>query len=153
MMPEQTVRTITFGVLAGAIWSILPGTFSSLYWPAGQAITVVVAAVITGILTSLVLSIPLQRAGRLETLLWSVTALPVGAFVFGTLTSTVQFVWQLATGVGYRFVQRGFDPLGNGLNAAIYSSNPLFALFLMPLAIGTTFLLRLTLLSRATRNH
>src|SRR5262245_38614857 len=101
-MRNRLLRTIAFGVLAGATWSIMPGTFSSLYWPAGQAITVIVAAVITGIFTSLVLSIPLQRAGRLETLLLGVVALPLGAFLFGTLASTVQFAWQLATGVGYR---------------------------------------------------
>ena len=150
---RRTLRTITFGIFAGAIWSIMPGTFSSLYWPAGQAITVVVAGVITGILTSLVLSIPLQRAGRLRTLLLGVIALPLGAFLFGTLVSTVQFAWQLATGVSYRFVRRGFDPLGTGLTAAMYSSSNVLALLLIPLAIGTTFLLRFTLLSQVTRNH
>src|SRR5262245_6579300 len=88
--PRLTIRSVVFGVVAGGLWSLLPGIFTQLSRPAEQAITVLLAGVVTGVLITLALSIPLKQAGVVRTTLLGILALPFSAFLFGVLLSVVQ---------------------------------------------------------------
>ena len=77
------IQTLTFGIVAGCLWSLVPGTLGELYRSEGQVLTVLLAGVVTGVLTSIALSGLLEKSRRVLTLLLGLLALPLGAFLFG----------------------------------------------------------------------
>jgi hypothetical protein len=132
-------RTLIFGSVSGALWSFVAGALDNLFDSKGQTITVVVAGLLTGIAVSFILLFPLSRSGRGSRILLGLAALPLGAFVFGILASSIQLIVKTLGGVPYSFVEYGFNPITIGFNYAVYSVISVFALALFPLALFTTY--------------
>ena len=143
-------RVVAFGILAGSVWSLVPGVLSELLRDRDQALMVVAAGMATGVVVSLLLyrallGVPLRGAALLGAL-----SLPLGAFVFGVTISVVHLLAQAVTGATYRFAEGGFGPVTNGVFYAYYSVFyglvPRFGLglLLFPMAVLTTCCLQRT---------
>ena len=138
----RRVSLMMFGAVAGAIWAIVPLVLLDMFHPVGQAITVFVAGVMTGIVMSQLLAITLAGRGRPATLLAGVFAYPVAAFVFGMLISIVQWLAKGTLGVTYRVMRDGFAPIESGVGLAVAATFWPFALVLVPIAVWTTHQLK-----------
>lgn len=126
-------RALAFGVVSGLLWSEAPREMWG-FRTRGEAVTVVVAGILAGVLVSLALAAPLLRGRRWQAVGYGVLSLPAGAFAFGVLVTLVTEV----TGVSYQFTS-GAGPLETGLLLALASIG---AFFLLPQAVLTTLLLR-----------
>jgi hypothetical protein len=144
---NTNLRVLTFGVVSGLIWSVIPGLLSELFRSTGETVTVLVSGILTGALTSFALRAPLAKCRRQTAILLGLLSLPFGAFAFGVLTSLVQWVVRELTGTSYRFVAHDFSPFHTGISYAVLSAVSIFAFVLFPLAVLTTFLLRAMVLS------
>ena len=134
---NTTRRVIIFGIVSGLIWSVIPGVLTELFQSGREAIEVTTAGLLTGIIISLVLKWPLKKFGKRTTLMMGLLSLPLGAFVFGLIFSV------LHPSGGFNAGQHGFsDALQVAIEYAICSVISLFAIFLLPLAVLTTFALR-----------
>jgi len=83
-----------------------------------------------------------MTVGRLGVLLLGILALPLGGFCFGVCLSLVR----AGAGISASSGDDQFTPLTLGAEYAVFSVISLFAVFLIPLAVLTTFLLRAVLL-------
>lgn len=144
-----TLRILIFGAVAGVIWSLIPGAVSELLTSSGEALTVLLAGCVTGILIALGLRWPLAEYGRRATLPLGFLVLPSAAFIFGIAVSLVHLAVQSLAGVTYRFAE--YSPLEIGLRYGIYSIVPLGPV-LLPLSIFTTYLFYRTI-ALAGRGH
>jgi len=57
------VKVITFGVISGLIWSVVPGTLNDLF-RSNESILVIAAGALTGLVVSLAFKAPLTKFGR-----------------------------------------------------------------------------------------
>jgi hypothetical protein len=144
---------LIFGIITGFLWAFVPGILSELLRSDIEISTVLVAGVVTGVLTSIVLSAPAEKSPPVVTLCLGLLALPLGAFLFGISISVTHLAPSLITGTTYRFVETGFHPLRTGFQYAFYSVFSVFALGLFPMAVFTTFLLRTSLRWRSSVNR
>ena len=136
------MRAMTFGIVAGLLWSLIPGRLSELLRSDGEVFAVLLAGVLTGITVSLILSAPVKTSGVVATLVLGLLSMPVGAFFFGVSISVLHFAIKLPIGVSYRFVEYGFHPVRIGIQYATYGSITVFSFVFFPLAVLTTFLLQ-----------
>ena len=136
------LRVLAFGVVSGLIWSLVPGTLSELFRSPGETATVIVSAVLSGIVTSFTLAAALARFKHVAAIFFGLLSLPLGAFAFGVLLSLVQWLVREFNGVAYSFVEPEFAPFTAGAEYALLSVISVFAFVLFPLAVLTTFLLR-----------
>jgi hypothetical protein len=128
--------------MSGLIWSGLGGGFlSGDSFAYGEMATVLGAGIITGILVSFMLKLPLSKCGRFATLGYGLLSLPVGAFAFGFITSLIQLAVRAFTGISYSMVS-SFNPVEAGILFALVSTVSICAIVYLPLAVITTFLLR-----------
>jgi hypothetical protein len=106
------------------------------------------AGIFTGALVSFSLYKPLVRFGRCGTLLLGIIALPLGAFCFGFIFALVGMVtgdlggratWASALYSGFLFAYM----------TAVCSCLSWWGLILLPSALLTTYLLRLTAIHRS----
>jgi hypothetical protein len=136
-------RLMLFGALAGVAWAVVPWFLIDMIRPPGQAVTAFASGAMTGALVALLLAFPLRQSGPAGTLLVGVLSYPLGAFIFGFVTSIVHLLVSRAFGVEYRFVESGFAPVRVGLSLAGYAALfwP-FPLILVPLALWTTYQLK-----------
>jgi hypothetical protein len=91
----------------------------------------------TGIAVSLTLKTPLARFGRGWALFFGLASLPLGAFIFGVVFAILD-VSQWLNGSQYGI----FNVFLIGGNYALFSVVSIFTIFLLPLAVLTTFILR-----------
>ena len=144
---NTTTRVITFGVISGLIWSAIAAMLSGL----SDDTTVIISGILTGLFVSMVLKSPLQKFGRWSCFVLGVISLPVGAFIFGFIISVVQLVASKITGSGnFPFIDPTSGPLQTGLMYAFLSVVSLFVIGLLPLAVLTTFILRVVIHRRET---
>jgi hypothetical protein len=138
-------RIIFFGLCSGAIWSLVPGFLSEILRPGGQALTVIAAGIVTGMILALLLAFPLLKTGWVYGAWLGLLSLPLGAFTFGVSISVVQYLLFNMTGIAYRFVNPRFAPMSAGADYALGSLLPYFAIVLLPCAVLTTLCLQRTL--------
>src|ERR1039458_3913905 len=132
-------RILIFGMISGLLWSLVPGTLGELFASPGETLSVLGAGVLTGVGVSFLLYLPLARLGRRDpvrcVLIASILSLPAGAFLFGVVVSSLQFVVRMVTGANYGFVHDGFAPVETGFVYALFSVASYFVLGVLPLAI------------------
>jgi uncharacterized membrane protein len=134
---NTTFRVVFFGLISGPIWSVIPGVSSSLFQSGKDAIEVVAAGLLTGVIISLVLELPLKRFGKAVATILGLLSLPLGALAFGFVFSIPHHDRTFNDG------QHGFcNAIQLATEYAILSVISVFAVFLLPLAILTTFVLR-----------
>jgi hypothetical protein len=150
------LRVLTFGIGSGLVWAIIAGVLDQLFVSTGEVVTVLASGVLSGIVVSFLLLVPLAKSGRWVSLVFGLLSLPLGAFAFAVLASAVQWAARESTGFTGRFIASGFSPVDSGLELALLSIISIFAFLLFPLAVLTTFLLRGVILwkgrSAQTRN-
>ncbi len=134
-------RTILFGTVSGLMWSIVPLTVSELWSSVGQTVSVLVAGSVTGVCVSLIICQPLCRINS-KVVHLGFYSLPLGGFLFGVIVSFTQLGAKLLTGASYRYLEHGFHPFLTGAQWALCSVFSAFGFVLVPLAVGTTYLLR-----------
>ena len=128
-------RIFAFGAVSGLIWSAIAGVILHLsFGSLGATVATLLSGILVGILLSIALVVPLARLGRSSVFVLGLLSLPLGVFLFGIIISLVA----LLAGESYADVR----PLETSLVWAFYSVASYFALFLIPLAILTTYLLR-----------
>jgi hypothetical protein len=147
--PPRT--TLFWGAFYGILWSLAPGVLSEMLSLArpGEAMTVFLTGILTGVLVSAALAPLLRRTKRWHSAVLGVLSLPLGAWLFGFLISWCHWGVMKLTGTHYRFVMQiveppghVFDPLQAASDYALYSTLSPFGLLLIPLAILTTLHLR-----------
>jgi hypothetical protein len=89
--------------------------------------------------------------GRIGALGAGIVALPVGAFVFGVTISVVQLLAQAVFGGHYRTLSDGFEPIQSGFALAIASTLSYFGPLLVPVAMWTTWQLKIVVDGGPTR--
>ena len=140
---NTTVKVISFGVISGLIWSVIPGVLGDLFRSGAESIEVIIAGLLTGIIVSLALKSPLQKFGKAGTLIIGLLSLPFGAFVFGFIFSVLQ------PSGSFIDSQYGIsNALQIAVEYAILSVISIFFIVLLPFAILTTFVLRHIIHSR-----
>jgi hypothetical protein len=141
---STTAKVITFGAITGLIWSVISGILNDLFQSDIESVEVIIAGLLTGIIVSLAFKSPLQKFGNGKTLITGLLSLPFGAFVFGFIFSV------LHPSGSYIDSQLG---ISNALQVAVeyatLSLLPFFAIFLLPLSVLTTFVLRHVIHSRS----
>ena len=100
--------------------------------PSNDITAKAVVGVLTGVIISFALAVPLKRFGKRATMLLGALSLPLGAFLYGFILSTV-LSGELAESLWAGYACAGFTVV------AAVASDCAFVLF--PLAILTTFLL------------
>jgi hypothetical protein len=130
-------RVLTFGFISGLLWSIVPGTLAELF-SSRDVLATVVAGIFSGVATSVVIGMFLERVGRPVTLLLGLVSLPFGAFVFGFALALIDRFFPGITS-GSRAI---IDPWTLGASYAVLSVISIFAVGLFPLAVLTTLGLR-----------
>jgi hypothetical protein len=135
---STTAKVITFGIISGLIWSLIPGGLNELFSSVKESGLVLFAGILTGIGVSLVLKIPLARFSRWWTLIIGLISLPLGAFIFGIVFTLLDLVFGDLNGGDYKL----FGAFSVGIEYALVSVISLFAVILFPLAVLTTFILR-----------
>ena len=134
-------NVITFGIISGLIWSVVPGSLNDLF-RSKESILVIAAGALTGIAVSLALKAPLTKLGRWPTLLLGMLSLPFGAFIFGVIFSLLDLSnWLNGSQYGI------FNVFLIGGYYALVSVVSTFAVVLFPLAVVTTFTLRAVIYS------
>jgi hypothetical protein len=132
-----TWKVIIFGVISGLIWSVIAGILCDLFQSNADGVEVVIGGLLTGVIVSLSLKSFLRKVGKGLTLVIGLFSLPFGAFVFGLVFSMLH-----PSGA---FVDSHYG-ISNALQVAveyaILSVISIFAIFLLPLAVLTTFVLR-----------
>jgi len=131
---STTARVLIFGVISGLIWSLalaLQDGFDAV------GADTLVPGILSGVLVSFALKTPLVKCGRLGTFIAGLLSLPLGAFLFGFLSALFAMLVGFLTGGIY-----DLHPLLSGLFCAAVSVASLFAFYLLPPAVLTTFLLR-----------
>jgi len=109
-----------------------------------EAIEVFGCGIASGIIVSLLLSFPLRRVGNRWSLVFGVGALPLGAFFFGLLQSILHPISGYGINAG-EMVEYHNSPIGMGFGFAVLSVFSIFTPLFLPLAILTTYLLRLVM--------
>ena len=126
---NTTAKVITFGIVSGLTWSVIPGSLNDLFQSSEESIQVVIAGLLTGVIVSLALKSPLKKFTKGWALIIGLLSLPFGAFIFGSIFSIIHSSdWSNAFQVGAEY--------------AVISVISLFAVILFPLAVLTTFILR-----------
>jgi hypothetical protein len=132
-----TWKVIIFGVISGLIWSVIAGILCDLFQSNADGVEVVIGGLLTGVIVSLSLKSFLRKVGKGLTLVIGLFSLQFGAFVFGLVFSMLH-----PSGA---FVDSHYG-ISNALQVAvehaILSVISIFAIFLLPLAVLTTFVLR-----------
>ena len=140
---------VLWGCVYGALWSLAPGVLSELLRHPGEAATVVLSGMLTGIGVTFGLATLLPRCRRPLVWLLGALSLPLGAGLFGIVISWVHWIVMKLTGTHYRFVMEiveppgyVFGPLQAARDYALCSTVSAFALLFIPLAVLTTLHLR-----------
>jgi hypothetical protein len=142
---STTAKIITFGIVSGLIWSVI-ATGPELLNSVKDFILVLSAGTLTGLAVSLILKVPLTKFGRWWTLVFGLISLPLGAFIFGIVFSILNLSeWLNGSQYGI------FNAVLIGGDFALISVANLCAVYLFPLAIITTFLLRIVI--HSARKH
>ena len=137
---SSTAKVITFGIISGLIWSVVAGGLNGLFDSAKASVLVVLAGALTGLTVSLALKAPLTKFGRWWTLVIGLVSLPLGAFIFGVVFSILDVSdWLKGSQYGI------FNAIVIGGYFALLSVISIVAIFLFPLAVFTTFLLRVVI--------
>jgi hypothetical protein len=141
-----SARIALFGVLSGLVWSAAPICFLGTR-PLGVFLFYVIAGVLTGLLVSLALYKPLARFGRFGVIPLGIFALPFGAFCFGFIFALLGMAaGDLAGRVTWA------SPFYSGLffayMTAVTACLSWWGLILLPSALLTTYLFRLTIVRR-----
>jgi len=149
-------RIFLFGTFCGLLWSFVPSfLLGDEFKSGGEAAVVLLAGIISGILVSFILYKPLSKSNRTTAVGLGLFALPLGAFCFGVCVSLVCLAARHITGENIPYGGIGDDkfmPIMEGVGYAVLSVISIFAVFLFPLAVLTTFLLRSVILYR-TQNQ
>lgn len=134
-----TARVLTFGIISGLVWSLalfIFGGFSSV----SETVKVLASGILSGILVSFALKTPLSKFGWFGVFVAGLISLPLGAFSFGFFEAVLEIVVGVITGGTH-----DFNPFLIGSSFAAMSVANLFALIFFPLAILTTFILRVVI--------
>ena len=135
-------RIFTFGVVSGLLWS-LPFCFFDGFDSARNTVGYLICGIFSGVLVSFALKVPVAKFGWLGTLIAGLVSLPLGAFIFSFLYALVEIIFEGTTG----------NPLIAGICCAAISVASMFAFYLFPLAILTTFALRFVVLFGKKRGN
>ena len=140
---STSAKVILFGIISGLVWSIVgPGILmDSLFNSARETVLVMFTGSLTGVAVSMLIKGPLIRYGKTRAVILGLVSLPFGAFIYGVISSV--------------FGLSGFDDnlgiidnaLGNGVTYAVLSVISLFGIIFLPLAVLTTFILRVVIRS------
>jgi hypothetical protein len=145
---KTRTRVYIFGLIAGLIWSVIPGILLKEFKSFGETIAVLVTGAITGLLVSIALYIPLKKFKSwigffLGSLFFGIIALPLGAFLFGVLISIMETA---LTGLPSYF-NESFSPFSDGVFLAAMSTFSFYGIVFLPLAMITTFFLKIIISS------
>jgi hypothetical protein len=148
---KTRTRVCIFGLIAGLIWSVIPGILLKEFNSFTETIVVLVTGAITGFLVSIALYVPLEKfkswAGFFfGSLFFGIIALPLGAFLFGVLISIME---PALTGLPNYF-NESFRPFSEGVFLAAMSTFSFYGIVFLPLAMITTFFLKITIASRGS---
>ncbi len=149
---NMTGRIVVFGTASGLLWSLVPGFITELFESPKSIAVVLLVGVLTGVLVSYALYRPLLRRGRWVAFWLGLLSLPTGAFCFGVLLSIAYLLLGCVTGEPDRFLSTGFHPIAAGMQYAAYSVISILGIFLPPLAVLSTFLLRSALRGGTNRS-
>jgi undecaprenyl pyrophosphate phosphatase UppP len=137
---NTTARVLTFGVISGLIWSLMLHLIFGSTGSIREAGPVMASGILSGVIVSFALQRPLARFGRLGAFVIGLLSLPLGAFVFGFFGELMEMLPGTSTSS-----PQSHNPLGSGF---FYAAASIFAFYLFPPAILTTFLLRTVVLWR-----
>jgi len=136
------LRLIAFGTVSGLVWGVAPLTLLEMWQSDGETLSVLLAGILTGIAVTRLLVWPLCHSNnRWRTVAIGAASLPLGAFLFGVIGSSIQLGVARWLGVTCELVKNGFQPLHMGVGLAGASLLPMFAIVFLPLAVTTTLLL------------
>jgi hypothetical protein len=113
---KTRTRVCIFGLIAGLIWSVIPGILLKEFNSFTETIVVLVTGAITGLLVSIALYVPLKKIKSwigffLGSLFFGIIALLLGAFLFGVLISIMETA---LTGLPNYF-NESFTPFSDGI--------------------------------------
>ena len=140
------LRVLGFGALSGLVWVAAPlsvflflGEGGSTDGLARELVHTLLPGVLTGVVVSALLALPLLRSGRWLTVLLGLLALPVGTFTYGATAD-----WLM--GIVARFDPHAQfyvgSPFWTGYLSMMIGSFSLFSVVLYPASVVTTFWLR-----------
>jgi hypothetical protein len=145
---KTRTRVCVFGLIAGLVWSVIPGILLEQFKSFSETMVVLASGAITGLLISIGLYVPLRKikswAGFFfGSLFLGIIALSLGAFLFGVLSSIMETALK---GLPSYF-DESFTPFSEGFFLAAMSTISFYGIVLLPLAMVTTFLLKITIAS------
>ena len=141
-MNRKFSRLAIFGTVSGLIWAGIAAALLNEIASLGEGFTVFVAGVVTGIITTFALIVPLRHSGSSGTVLLGLAVVPFSAFIYGASLSVVQLIVAGLTGTKYRHVQYGFAPVHLGTELAVLGCISIFALAFFPMAVLNTRMLK-----------
>jgi hypothetical protein len=138
-------QVITFGITSGLIWSMIPRGVNGLIelFRFNEPVLIIIAGLfagaMTGVAVSVALKAPLTNSGWQRTLLFGLISLPLGASVFGIVSTLLS--------EGLKGYQHGFfDSIllagYCGFMGIVFPFLSAYGIILFPLAVITTFVLR-----------
>src|SRR5580692_6084663 len=96
---KTPLKVLTFGVVSGLVWSVVPSVLAVMWlgarwFDATDDVTAkALSGVLTGVVISFALGVPLKKFGKRAAMLLGALSLPVGAFVYGFIFSIVQWIF------------------------------------------------------------
>ena len=139
---STNAKVIAFGITSGLLWVAFSFGFV-LFDSVKNFVLASFAGILSGLAVSFLLKVPLSKLGCWWTLFFGLIALPLGAFIFGIVFSIFNFSeWLNGSQYGI------FNAVLIGGDFALISVANVCAIYLFPLAIITTFLLRAVIHSK-----
>lgn len=131
------IKISAFGTISGLLWSAAPGLILGTYRM--HCLDALTASILAGIFTSFAcaLALCITHANRLGTILTGAFSLPLGAFIYGGISHMTSTI--IHSSLTHQ------SPVSVGLDYAVMSMLTPYTALLMPLAILTTFALKLSL--------
>ena len=138
-------KVITFGIISGLIWSVIPRGANGLneLFHFNEPVLIILAGLIAGAMTGVAVSLALKasliKSGWRRTLLFGLISLPLGAFIFGTVSILLS---ESLKGYQHGFFDTIVLAGYCGFVGIVFPFLSVYGIILFPLAVITTFALR-----------
>ncbi len=136
---------VQWGVLYGAMWSLLPMIISEVWDDLGKTVLLVLAGVGSGIVVTSVLWLGLHHSKSFADRYWDCLTLPLGAALYGFFVSSLHWFVFNYLGAAFSAAHRTtefpgyrFTPMSDAFEYAVGSVMPPYSLMWAPLAVLTT---------------
>lgn len=135
------IRLFQFGVISGLAWALIPIFAMGFSNSIGEVFACLLASVLSGVLIQLILGFLSYGKSRPYPVLYSILALPFGAFIFGLIHSWLQPLFDSPSMQRRGDVWRSLPPLQAGWESFIAVTTPFVLPFFVPIAALTGILL------------